>query len=104
MGRKVEDGLGIRVMHYYVQGSRTGDGLCHYDYDDARAELLRKIVNKCEKADSYQLRDAAKAMGRVADWTGLYDNDSITVGSDTWRIIECSSYGCTDADRGSGDW
>lgn len=104
MGPQVEAGLGVRVVHYYVNGNRTGDSSCFDDFDGARAELLRMIAAKIKDADPMQIKIAGRCMGEVADWTGwLHDEtEPIIVGSDTWRILECNDACC--GDRALGGW
>jgi hypothetical protein len=90
-------------MHYYVNGNRTGYGSCHLDYGDARDELLRLILKKTDQCDSYQLRAVARGMGKVAEWIGTHENEEVIVGSDTWCIMECDAYDCSDT-NGNSDW
>jgi len=92
------------MSHYYINGSRTGDGKCYDEFDDARTELLRMIAKKLDGANAYQARAVGRGMGEVANWSGWYDEDTdnVIVGSDTWRIMTCTRYGCTDSI--DGDW
>lgn len=91
-------------MHYYIQGSRTGNGPCFSDFEDAQASLIRLIVAKLENASTDQIRIAARCIGEVADWVAwsYSEVDAVNVGSDTWRILTCENYSCDD--ESSGDW
>lgn len=91
-------------MHYYINGNRSGDGSCHLDYDDARAELLRLIIAKVENCSAEQLREACKKIGKVAGWHGFHEEGEVVVGSDRWSIVECTNYTCKDTAGGSGVW
>lgn len=92
-------------MHYYINGSRTGDGKCFRNHDAALAGLIRIMAAKLEHADNNQAIEVAEGMSIVAGWRTWHhsDVDDVTVGSDTWRIIECVNYSsCTDT--ATGDW